>query len=234
MPRTFVEGDNHLLTLTAARTAPRPNGPVVGVLLGGGAAAAVTAAAWNTGTSLIKVSRYDDAARGGRQVWGAPLDSGRDATVIDDNCGTGDTLKAAAALVEERTGKPPARRAVEWHWEKLLRNRVYDHPGRVFAPEETDVLAPWSFRHHHLVNTLVTHVTNGDGHPQLTTADWLAQSHTVLTMLADALPDQTWTDAPLELLRDIRRTDRHRRQETPDAWTDLSSSCHDCAGPQPS
>ncbi|MFK0202447.1 hypothetical protein [Streptomyces lavendulae] len=233
VPRAFVEGDNHLLTLTAARTAPRPGGPVVGVLLGGGAAAAVTAAAWNTGMSLIKVSRYDDTARGGSQVWGTPLDAGHEATVIDDNCGTGDTLKAAAALVEGLTGRAPARRAVEWHWEKLLRGRVYEHPGRVFAPEESDVLAPWAFRHHRLVNTLAEHLTNGGSHPRLTTADWLAHSHTVLAMLADALPEQMWTDAPLELLREIRQADRHSRRGVPDAWTDLVNRCHDCAGPRP-
>ncbi|PHM27560.1 hypothetical protein [Xenorhabdus budapestensis] len=98
VPRTFIEGDNHLLALAAAQIDKCPNSSVVGIMLGG-AAAAITAVAWDSELNLVKVSRYDDAPCNNNNIWGRNISFGKSITVIDDNCGTGDTLRQVSNLV---------------------------------------------------------------------------------------------------------------------------------------
>ncbi|WP_434527081.1 phosphoribosyltransferase [Photorhabdus asymbiotica] len=229
VPRTFIDGDNHLLTLVAAQIDINPNSSVVGVMLGGSAAAAVTAAAWNSDLHLVKVSRYDDASHQNHRLWGHDIPSGRTVTIIDDNCGTGDTLRQATELVTAQTGLRPKARAVELHWGKLLRTRVYGHPDRVFNPETLDVLTPWCFRHHRVLNSLVDQMLTDGKHAHTTTADWLAYSHSLLSILNDSLTGSTWTTKLLRLLSSLRSQTSLNNEQPIDAFKALAYQCPECS-----
>ncbi|NRN27960.1 hypothetical protein [Photorhabdus heterorhabditis] len=229
VPRTFIDGDNHLLTLVAAQVGISPNSSVIGVMLGGSAAAAVTAAAWNSDLHLVKVSRYDDALHKSHRLWGRDIPSGRAVTIIDDNCGTGDTLRQATDLVIAQTGLQPKAQAIELHWEKLLRTRVYGHPDRVFDPETLDILTPWCFRHHRVLNSLVDQMLTDGKHAHTTTADWINYSHSLLSILDDCLAGSTWTTKLLRLLSSLKSHMSLSNEQPIDAFKALAYQCPECS-----
>ncbi|WP_323838884.1 phosphoribosyltransferase [Photorhabdus africana] len=229
VPRPFIEGDNHLLTLAAAQIDICSNSSVVGIMLGGSAAAAVTAAAWDSELNLVKVSRYDDTSRKSNHLWGRKIPSGRTVTIIDDNCGTGDTLRQAIDLVMAQTGQRPKARAVELHWEKLLRTRVYGHADRVFNPETLDVLTPWCFRHHQVLNRLVNQPFADDKYAHTTTADWVAYSYSLLSVLHDTLTDSTWAAKLLHFLLNLKAQTSLNYEQPIDAFKALAYQCPECS-----
>ncbi|AWK40739.1 hypothetical protein GPY51_08645 [Photorhabdus laumondii subsp. laumondii] len=229
MPRPFIEGDNHLLTLAAAQIDKCPNSSVVGIMLGGSAAAAVTAAAWDSELNLVKVSRYDDTSHKSSHLWGRKIPSGRTVTIIDDNCGTGDTLRQAIDLVMAQTGQRPKARAVELHWEKLLRTRVYGHADRVFNPETLDVLTPWCFRHHQVLNRLIDQPFADDKYVHTTTADWVAYSYSLLSVLHDTLTNSTWAAKLLRFLLNLKAQTPLNYEQPIDAFKALAHQCPECS-----
>ncbi|WP_426576550.1 hypothetical protein ACP179_19385 [Xenorhabdus stockiae] len=239
VPRTYIEGDNHLITLAAAQIDECPNSSVIGVMLGGAATAAVTAAAWNSELNLVKVSRYDDACSNSHHIWGRNIPSGHSISIIDDNCGTGDTLRQARDLVITRTGIKPKLRATELHWEKLLRTRVYGYSDRVFSPEFLDVLTPWCFRHHKVLNHLVNQLSADEGkhvhtvhshttHSYTTTADWVSYSYSLLSVLYDTLEDSTWAPELLGFLATLVSRQKMDCNQPIDAFRDISQQCPEC------
>ncbi|MDR0219472.1 MAG: hypothetical protein LBI71_11490 [Enterobacteriaceae bacterium] len=247
VPRTFIEGDNHLLTLAAAQIDACPNTSVVGVMLGGAAAAAITAVAWRSELNLVKVSRYDDASCNSRHIWGrripsvhsptAGLSIDRAITIIDDNCGTGDTLRQASHLILAQTGIKPKIRATELHWEKLLRTQVYGYAERVFTPETLDVLTPWCFRHHKVLNHLAgqrladSQCADGqyaDGKSAHTTAaDWVNYSYSLLSVLHDTLPGSAWASELLAFLAHLMPQTVNVERPI-DAFKDIAHQCPEC------
>ncbi|WP_387463599.1 phosphoribosyltransferase [Photorhabdus sp. RM323S] len=229
VPRPYIEGDNHLLTLAAAQIDACPNSSVVGIMLGGSAAAAVTAAAWGSDLNLVKVSRYDDASSKSNRLWGPDIPSGQTVTIIDDNCGTGDTLRQAIDLVIAETGQHPKARAVELHWEKLLRTRTYGHPDCVFSPETLDVLTPWCFRHHRVLNSLVTQLLTDGKYAHTTTADWVAYSYSLLSVLHDTLADSTWATKLLCFLSNLKSQTPLNCEQPIDAFKTLAHQCPECS-----
>ncbi|MCC8458665.1 phosphoribosyltransferase [Photorhabdus aegyptia] len=229
VPRPFIEGDNHLLTLAAAQIDKCLNSSVVGIMLGGSAAAAVTAAAWDSELNLVKVSRYDDTACKSTHLWGRNIPPGQTVTIIDDNCGTGDTLCQAIDLVMAQTGRRPKARAVELHWEKLLRTRVYGHSDRVFNPETLDVLTPWCFRHHQVLNRLVHQPFTDDKYAHTTTADWVAYSYSLLSVLHDTLTDSTWAAKLLRFLLNLKAQTPLNYEQPIDAFKALAYQCPECS-----
>ncbi|PHM31142.1 hypothetical protein [Xenorhabdus innexi] len=229
IPRTYIEGDNHLLTLAAAQIDACPNSSVIGVMLGGAATAAVTAAAWNSELNLVKVSRYDDACSNSHHIWGRNIPSEHSVSVIDDNCGTGDTLRQVRELVITRTGIRPKLRATELHWEKLLRTCVYGYSDRVFSPESLDVLTPWCFRHHKVLNNLVNQLSTDESkYAHTTTADWVNYSYSLLSVLHDTLKESTWAPELLKVLSALRILDRVSGTQPIDAFRDIAQQCPEC------
>ncbi|MEK9496438.1 phosphoribosyltransferase [Photorhabdus sp. P32] len=229
VPRSFIEGDNHLLTLAAAQIDKCPNSSVVGIMLGGSAAAAVTAAAWDSELNLVKVSRYDDTSRKSNHLWGRNIPPGKTVTIIDDNCGTGDTLRQATDLIITQTGQRPKARAVELHWEKLLRARVYGHADRVFNPETLDVLTPWCFRHHQVLDRLINQPFSDDKYVHTTTADWVAYSYSLLSILHDTLTNSTWAAKLLRFLLNLKAQTPLNYEQPIDAFKALAYQCPECS-----
>ncbi|CDL80538.1 hypothetical protein [Xenorhabdus szentirmaii] len=239
IPRTYIEGDNHLLTLAAAQIDPCPNSLVIGIMLGGAAAAAVTAEVWNSELNLVKISRYDDALCNSNHIWGRnissqtmssqTMSSKTSITIIDDNCGTGDTLRQATDLIMARTGVRPTARAVEFHWEKQVRTQVYGYSDRVFDPENSYVLTPWCFRHHKLLDKLVDQLLADGRCSSISTADWVAYSHGVLSILHDTSTNQAWSRKLLSFLSHLA-PQKSLDSETPtDAFQTIVHQCPECS-----
>ncbi|WP_237387581.1 phosphoribosyltransferase [Xenorhabdus sp. Sc-CR9] len=229
VPRTYVEGDNHLLTLAAAQIDACPNSSVIGIMLGGSAAAAITAVTWNSELNLVKVSRYDDTSCKSERIWGHQIPSGQPITIIDDNCGTGDTFRQVIDLVMAQTGTRPKARAVELHWEKLLRTRVYGYPDRVFSPENLDVLVPWCFRHHKVLNSLVNRLLTDGKYSRTTTKDWVNYSYSILSVLHDTLTDSTWAAKSLDFLSHLTSPISQKSKRPTDAFKTMAHQCPECS-----
>ncbi|AYA40263.1 hypothetical protein HZS38_07125 [Xenorhabdus nematophila] len=227
--RTYIEGDNHLLTLAAAQIDACPNSSVVGIMLGGAAAAAITAVMWDCELNLVKVSRYDDTSCKSDQIWGRQIPLTQPVTIIDDNCGTGDTLHQAIDLVMTQTEIRPKARAVELHWEKLLRTRVYGYSDRVFHPETLDVLTPWCFRHHKVLNNILDQLITDGKHARTTTADWVNYSYNILSVLHDTLADAAWATKSLDFLSEFITQTSEKHKHPINAFRMLAHQCPTCS-----
>ncbi|MPY21590.1 hypothetical protein [Shewanella sp. YLB-07] len=183
-PRVYLEGDNHLLSLLFSMYTPSKD-VCVGILFGGGACAAVYAAYHDVQLNYVKLSYYDDIGRSSKKLWGRQVNIDASVLLLDDNCGTGNTLLWAKDILHERYDIDAKIGAVELHWEKLLRVKGYDHQDTVFDLSQLDYLSPWTFRHHKLLNYLVNSDASPSNHKLTTIRDWANYSRTIIYLLSD-------------------------------------------------
>lgn len=181
--RTYLEGDNHLLSLLSVMQMPALS-VCVGVLFGGAVSASIYSAYHHSQLNYVKLSCYDDASFNSENLWGAEINSNTSVLILDDNCGTGKTLKLAQQMLKNNYHINAKIAAIELHWEKLLRVKGYRHQDVVFDTSSLDYLTPLSVRHHHLLNQLVIKNEQITMH-QTSVKEWVEYSQIILSLLAD-------------------------------------------------
>lgn len=187
-PRSHIDGDNHVMTLTVSSLLRPSEGVcVAGILLGGGAAAPLIASDIGVDWTYVATSRYDRPNEPATISDPAVISQATSILVVDDNCGTGRTLSSASDLLASLTNGPIARAAVELHWEKRLRVNAFGHTDSVFEPNDLDIVSPWCYRHHLLLRRLVAASAEGDHRSGLSLDDWARYSHSTLQVLGEAL-----------------------------------------------
>lgn len=183
VPRVFLEGDNHALSISAGMFSLEAEWDCcIGILLGGGAPAALLSAIHDAQLNFLKLSAYDDAANNSDMIWGSSIAACKRIRLIDDNCGTGNTLNRAAQILNAAPDAIVGPWAAELHWEKMLRVTGYQHDEAIFDAQRLDTLSPWSFRHHRLLRKFPVAEDSNLYH---TTLDQWADFSTSLLSLVD-------------------------------------------------
>ncbi|MBD1570308.1 phosphoribosyltransferase [Aliivibrio sp. S10_S31] len=181
--RIYLEGDNHLLSLLSVMQMPASD-VCVGVLFGGAVSASIYSAYHHSQLNYVKLSCYDDVSFNSENLWGAEINNNTSVLILDDNCGTGKTLKLAQQILKNNYHINAKIAAIELHWEKLLRIKGYRHQDVIFDVNSLDYLTPLSVRHHHLLNQLVTNNEQIKMH-RTSVNEWIEYSQVILSLLAD-------------------------------------------------
>lgn len=179
-PRIYLEGDNHFISLLAVKEF-RKYDVCVGVLLGGGAPAAIYSAYHDAKLNYIKISCYDEKASSSYEVFGDDINKTQNVLLLDDNCGTGKTLFRGRQLLLDKFGIEACLGAVELHWDKVLRVKGYKHTGDIFDYNDLDEISFWSVRHHNLLAQLTNIPPTGN----TTVEIWKYYSYSILRLLSD-------------------------------------------------
>ncbi|MDR5781831.1 hypothetical protein QCE63_20740 [Caballeronia sp. LZ065] len=184
VPRVFLEGDNHALSISAGMFSRETAWDCcIGILLGGGAPAALLSAIHDAQLNFLKLSAYDDSANDSDMIWGSSMAHCGRIRLIDDNCGTGHTLNRGEQILNAAHRAVVGPWAAELHWEKMLRVTGYQHDEAIFDARRLDTLSPWSFRHHRLLKKFPV---DQDSNLYHTTLDqWADFSTSLLSLVED-------------------------------------------------
>ncbi|XPP93522.1 hypothetical protein ACN08N_27540 (plasmid) [Photobacterium leiognathi subsp. mandapamensis] len=211
-----MEGDNHILSLSSSLTSCVDEA-YVGILFGGGSSAAIMAAYNNSQLNYIKFSNYDSLEMNSDKIWGSSISSKNTVCIVDDNCGTGKTLKKVKDIIDSEYHISSKITAVEFHWEKYLRVHGYGHKDSIFSPDEFDYLSPWCFRHHKVVNDIMNNHYDGKAyHTSLN--DWINYSISTLSIIKDT----SGIDFNINYLLEIRNI---QNKDNSDVLNHISKNC---------
>jgi len=189
-PREFIDGDNHILSLLAVQSKQISTDSIVGVMLGGGSAAAIASSYYKSSLHFTKVSKYDDGKKCCSTIFGETLEEKNSITVIDDNCGTGQTLQEVKKIIAKLSDGKVNFFPVELHWEKFLRVNIYNHDDNVFNINDIDHLSPFAFRHHTILNRLLNEKNNPEYTFKMTLDMWIDYSRALIYLLHDTYPSR--------------------------------------------
>jgi len=114
--------------------------------------------------SFMKFSYYDNSEMENKSIdndafLSEESDLGNATLIIDDNIGTGKTLRDAKCYLTDRFGINPKIKAVECHWERFFRD---DSKIESFSIKDLDILSPFLYRHYtllekYIINTIFNH-----------------------------------------------------------------------------
>ncbi len=186
--RTIIEMENLSLLATRALSLASvvdSSDFLVSPLLGAGRVAPFLGEVFGLEWTLVSTSVYSNAPKTGAVdvIVIGELPTGR-AIVVDDNVGTGITLKGCAnAIAQSREVKGIT--AVELNWQRWWRK--YGTNANIAVFDERELLDPTfiCYRHFSLTEALIDSYRRGGASTQVSTLDWLDASRSTATTVWD-------------------------------------------------